>query len=207
MPKKDPHVTGAIRHDWKTIKHDYVTTPGTSLKKIGQKYGVNTNTMYERSRKEGWYKERKRYQEQVVERAIAKTANIQAKELAKEAGFLELMKGHVDRMMKDQEQFQRQLLINPVTGETEEKVTAKFDSRAMKESMQVLKMMEEMTRSLYNIQKAEALQKAQIERERLELEKERLQLEKERNALRSGNMDDDGNAYGVVIMPEVLKDE
>ena len=76
----------------------------------------------------------------------------------------------------------------------------------MKDSMQALKMIEDMTRSLHNIQKAEAIQRQQIERERLEIEKERLELERERNALRSQNMGADESQYGVVLIPEVLED-
>ena len=69
-------------------------------------------------------------------------------------------------------------------------------------------MIEEMTRSLYNIQKAEALERQNIERERLELEKERLALERERNALRNGNIGDQADIkYGVVLIPEVIDNE
>ena len=137
-----------------------------------------------------------------------------AAELSKESDFLQLMKGHMDRMLHDQDQFQRHLVETKVFDEdgnmimtTEERQFDKFDSKAMKDSMQILQMMESMTRSLYNVQKAEAIQRQQIERERLEIEKERLALEKERNALRSQNMGADESNYGVVLMPEVLEDE
>ena len=207
MPKDQKKKTGRQNYDWAKIQQDYATTPDMSLRKIAEKYGINPKTVYKKSKAEGWFATRKKCQAKVAAKGIAKTTNKLAKELSEEADFLQLMKGHMSRMLNDDMQFQRQLITNPVTGETEEQITEKFDSRAAKDSMQILQMMESMTRSLYNIQKAETIQRNQIERERLELEKERLALERERNALRNGNMDAGEDKYGVVMMPEVLSDE
>lgn len=207
MPKDQKKKTGRQNYDWAKIQQDYVTTPDMSLRKIAAKYGINPKTVYKKSKAEGWFATRKSCQAKVAAKGIAKTTNKLAKELSEEADFLQLMKGHMSKMLNDELQFQRQLIMNPITGETEERITEKFDSRAAKDSMQILQMMESMTRSLYNIQKAEAIQRHQIERERLELEKERLALERERQALRNGNMDADEERYGVVLMPEVLSDE
>ena len=212
MPKNQKK-TGRQNYDWATIKHDYVTNPDMSLRKIAAKYGIRLDTVAQKSKAEGWFATRKEHQTKVVTKAIARTGELQAKELAEETDFLKLMKGHMSRMLADQDQFQRHLVeTKDIDNEhmmvcTEEKIFNKFDSKAMKESMQVLQMMEAMTRSLYNIQKAEALERQQIERERLELEKERLALERERNALRNGNSDADEDRYGVVMMPEVLSNE
>ena len=206
MPKDQKKKTGRQNYDWAKIQHEYVTDPQMTLRKIAEKYGINYKTVAKRSKADNWFATRKKCQSRVVSKAITKTENKMVAELSDEADFLQLMKGHMSRMLNDDLQFQRQLIMNPVTGETEEKVTEKFDSRAAKDSMQILQMMESMTRSLYNIQKAEAIQRHQIELERLELEKERLALERERNALRNGNTGDESN-YGVVLMPEVLADE
>ena len=206
MPNDQKKKTGRQNYDWAKIQHDYVTDPDMSLRKIAEKYGINYKTVAKKSKADNWFATRKKCQSNVVSKAITKTENKMAAELSDEADFLQLMKGHMSRMLNDDLQFQRQLIMNPVTGETEEKVTEKFDSRAAKDSMQILQMMESMTRSLYNIQKAEAIQRHQIELERLELEKERLALERERRALRNGNTGDEDN-YGVVLMPEVLADE
>lgn len=214
MPK-DPHISGGIRHDWAAIKHEYVTDPNTSLRKIAKKYGVSLNTIAKKSKAEDWFATRKKTQTKIVTKGITKTVNKMADELSKESDFLERMKGHMDRMLQDDMQYQRHLVETKTFDEdggmtiaTEERLYNKYDSKAMKDSMQILQMMESMTRSLYNIQKAEALERQQIERERLELEKERLALERERNALRSQNMGADADMnYGVVLMPEVLTDE
>ena len=179
MPK-DPHVSGGIRHDWSAIKHEYVTNPDMTLRKVADKYGVRHHTIYTKSKAEGWFAARKEHQKKVTDKAIAKTATIQAKELADEADFLTLMKGHVSRMLSDQDQFQRHLVTNVVTGETEERICGKTDSRAMKDAMQTLELIEKMTRSLYNLQKAETIQKHQIEAERLALEREKFEWEKQK---------------------------
>jgi len=209
MPK-DPHITGGIRHDWAAIKHEYVTDPNASLRKIAKKYGVSLNTIAKKSKAEDWFATRKKTQTKIVTKGITKTVNKMADELSKESDFLERMKGHMDKMLQDEQQFQRHLVnegADTFFG-TEERIFDKYDTRAMKDSMQILQMMESMTRSLYNIQKAEALERQQIERERLELEKERLALERERNALRNGNTGSEDNMrYGVVLIPEVIDNE
>lgn len=209
MPK-DPHITGGIRHDWAAIKHEYVTDPNASLRKIAKKYGVSLNTIAKKSKAEDWFATRKKTQTKIVTKGITKTVNKMADELSKESDFLERMKGHMDKMLQDEQQFQRHLVnegADTFFG-TEERIFDKYDTRAMKDSMQILQMMESMTRSLYNIQKAEALERQQIERERLELEKERLAFERERNALRNGNTGSEDNMrYGVVLIPEVIDNE
>ena len=185
MPK-DPHITGGIRHDWAAIKHEYVTNPEMTLRKVADKYGVRHHTIYEKSKAEGWFATRKEHQKKVTDKAIAKTATIQAKELADEADFLKLMKGHMSRMLSDQEQFQRHLVMTTYVEDdgsvstTEEKRFNKFDSRAMKDAMQTLDLIEKMTRSLYNLQKAETIQKHQLDAERLQLEREKFEFEKQK---------------------------
>lgn len=180
MPK-DPHITGGIRHDWATIEHEYLTNPDATLRKLAEKYGVSKNAIYKKSKAEGWFATRKKTQAKAVAKAVAKTTNRMATELSLEADFLALMEGHVGRMLKDEKQYQRQLVTNPVTGETEERLTEKFDSRSMKDSMQILQMMEAMTRSIYNLQKAETIQKHQLEAERLQLEREKFEWEKQKS--------------------------
>lgn len=179
MPK-DPHTSGGIRHDWAVIKHYYITDPHATLRKAADKYGVSYRTIANRSKAEGWFAARKESISKVISKGISKTEDQIALELSQTSEFLALMNGHMGRMLSDSEQFQRQLITNPMTGDTEERVTQKFDSRALRDSMQTLKMIEDMTRSLYNLQKAEVIQKHQIEQERLALEREKFEWEKQK---------------------------
>lgn len=218
-----PKKSGRQNYDWKAIKHDYVTDPDATLRKIADKYGIRRNTVYKKSKADDWFATRKKVQAEIGAKAIAKTTDRMAAELSKESDYLQLMKGHMGRMLQDDMQFQRHLIETRVIDEDgsmivspEEKIFNKFDSRSMKDSMQILKMMEDMTRSLKNIQKAESIQKQQLDRERFEfekemaqerlkLERERIALERERNALRSQNMSaGDESEYGVVLLPEIL---
>jgi hypothetical protein len=203
-----------MRKDWKEIKTYYITDPAATLRSTAQKFGVCMSTLASKSKKEGWYAERKKVQNRIIAKSITKTENRLARELSKEAEFLDRMKGHVDRMLRDADQFNRHLVETRVVDEdggmtvdTEERIYEKVDSRALKDTMQVLQMMEAMTRSLYNVQKAEAIQKARNERERLDIEKERLELERERSALRSQMSGSDGDTnWGIVLIPEVKSD-
>ena len=186
MPK-DPHITGGIRHDWATIEHEYLTDPGATLRKLADKYGVSRNAIYKKSKAEGWFATRKKTQAKAVAKAVAKTTNKMAAELSDEADFLQLMKGHVSKMLNDSEQFQRHLVETKVIDDdgsmiitAEEKHFDKFDSKSMKEAMQIVQMLESMTRSLYNIQKAEQIQKHNLDADRLQLERERFEFEKEK---------------------------
>lgn len=172
--------TGRQNYDWSKIQHDYVTSPTMSLRKIAEKYHINYKTVAKKSKAEGWFATRKKCQSRMVSKAITKTTNQMANELAKESEFLEMMKGHMGRMLSDEDQFRRQFTTNMVTGESGETITNKYDARAMKDTMQSLKLIEEMTRSLYNLQKAEVIQRQQIENERLQLERERFEFEKQK---------------------------
>ena len=180
MPNDQKPKTGRQNYDWAKIQQDYVTTPDMSLRKIAEKYDINPKTVYKKSKAEGWFATRKKCQAKIAAKGIAKTTNKMASKLSQEADYLALMKGHVGRMLRDEQQFNRHLTTNLITGETSEVVYEKTDARALKDAMQVLKMMEDMTRSLYNLQKAEVLQKQQIEAARLELERERFEFEKQK---------------------------
>lgn len=180
MPKDQKRKTGRQNYDWAKIQHDYVTDPQMTLRKIAEKYGINYKTVAKKSKADNWFATRKKCQSRVVLKSISRTEDKLAKELSEEADLLALMKGHVTRALKDQDQFNRHLKIDPVTGDISEQILDKVDARAIKDSMQVLKMIEEMSRSLYNIQKAEAIQKHQLDAERLQLEKERFEFEKQK---------------------------
>lgn len=179
MPKNQKK-TGRQNYDWAKIQHEYVTDPQMTIRKIAAKHGINIQTVAKKSKAEGWFATRKEYQSKVITRAITETGKLQAKELAKEADFLKAMKGHMDRMLSDDMQFQRHIATNIVTGETTEVIYNKTDTKAMKEAMQTLKLIEEMSRSLYNIQKAQDIQKHQIDADRLKLDQEKQEWEKQK---------------------------
>ena len=217
MPK-DPHVTGGIRHDWAAIKHEYVTNPDTSLRKLAEKYGVSYRTIANKSKAEGWFATRKESISKVISKGISITETKMANNLAKELAAVDCISDKITEMLEDSRQFNKHFVeIGEGKGvyHTELWEYDKVDVKQMKDTLASLKMIEDIKRSLIGIQRIEQIEKKELERERfefdkeiqrerLELEKERIALERERNALRNGNRDNDDSTYGVVLLPEVL---
>ena len=201
MAEKPKKKSGRQNYDWNAIKHEYVTDPKSSLRKIAKDHGINYATVAKKSKADDWFATRKKHQSNVISKAISKTEEKQANELARELNFLNTMKDRMEDMLKDADQFKRHIVQEDLS--VKEIVAKKYDTRAMRDSFQMLEMMEKLTRSMYEMQKIETIQKHQLDVERLQIERERLALEKERLAFRNGNMDDDDN-YGVVLLPEIL---
>lgn len=179
MPKNQKKKTGRQNYDWAAIKHDYVTDPKQSLRRIAEKYGINYVTVAKKSKAEGWFATRKKHQSKVISRAISKTETKQANQLARELDFLDKMKDCMEDMLSDSDQFRRHLVSDDLGG-TLEILSKKYDTKAMKDSMQMLELMEKLTRSMYEMQKIEVMQKHQLDVDRLQLEKERFEFEKEK---------------------------
>lgn len=178
MPK-DPHITGGIRHDWAAIKHEYVTDPDATLRKVAAKYGVRYSTIANKSKAEGWFATRKEYQSKLVSQAISQTGISQAKELAKSLDYLHSISNQVGEMLDDKDQFKKHFLQDETLA-VKETITTKYDTKAMKDSLQMVKMIEDLSRSLLDIQRLEALQKHELDLARLQLERERFEFEKQK---------------------------
>ena len=192
MPKKPKG--GRRNKDWEKIKAEYVTDPSLSLKKIAEKYGVPLRTVAEHSKADNWFatkqEHRKKYCNDLASKLHQKKMDSFERELESVQHISDKL---FDVLSADPEQFNRHLTTNMMTGETTEAVFDKLDVKAMKDAASVLKVVEDLKRSILGIQRIEAIQKHQIERERLELEKERIALEREKHALR-----DNSNNAGVI---------
>ena len=213
MPEKKKK-NGRQNYDWDLIKMDYVSDPQSSLRKISEKYGIRYRTVEDRSKADGWFATKKKFQADVVTKATAKLSEKattkKANELANTIQAATNIAEAILRKTQDPDQFCRHIIQegNADSYGSSEYVFEKMDMRAAKDAVSALKGVEELLRGFHNIQKADALHKQQIERERLELEKERIALERERNALRGQNVGVDSNVkYGVVLIPEVLDNE
>lgn len=199
---------GRQNYDWVKVKHEYITVPESSYTILAKKYEINFSTLAIRARKEGWFDEKKKFQQRVAKKALTTASDRLARKMAKEIESASKLSSHIHKALSDNQQFQRHLVT---TGDmesgikTEEKIFQKFDTRSIRDITASLKTLEELKRSLYEIQKADALNKQRIERERLELEKARFEFEKEK-AERQGLLED-SEVYGVVVLPEVKKDD
>ena len=69
--------------DWKEIKTAYITDSSCSYRKLAQKYGVGLNTILNRSKKEGWIKQREQYQDKIVTKTIEKISEKESSRISK----------------------------------------------------------------------------------------------------------------------------
>ena len=205
MPAK-PKKSGRQNYNWNLIMNDYITDPGSSLRKISEKYGIRLTTISEKSKADNWFATKKEYQEKVRTKALSKAVTKKANELAGLVQASDYIEKTILKAFSDPEYFKKHIISQNLN---EEQATLEIlNTKAMKDMMRVIKDVEDVKRSILDIKKSDTAERLAIERERLELEKERLALERERNALRNGNIGSDNDKqYGVVLMPEVIADE
>lgn len=200
---------GGQRIDWIKMKAEYVSDPNTSLRKLSQKYGVRYTTVAQKSKADNWFATKKEKLKEIESRAVSKVVSKKADALAKEIEIADKISTRILKAMEDEEQFNRYIVNETVSDETtsmstsNEKVFNKVDMRALKDAAQTLKLVEEMKRSMLNIQRADQLNRERREERRLEMEEERLKMEQQKAIMFSADED----TCGVMILPEVLPDE
>ena len=209
MPDKPKRKLGRQNYDWEMIKLDYVTNPQSSLKQISDKYGIRYRTVCDRSKADDWLATKKKYIKNTTAKALEKASAKDANRLARLVAATDKITEQLERALADPDQFYRQFVPETMSedGTTVstyvDKVSAKVDTRAMKDMLQSVKMLEDINRSLHNIQKAEQLNKDRREDEKLKLEREKFEYEKSKQ----NNFADDEANCGIVILPEVIADE
>ncbi len=185
MPEK-PKKLGRQNYDWETIKIDYVTHPESSIKWISDKYGIRKNTVQKKCKADDWFATKKNYQKKMVSKALEKSVSKDANKLANLMTIADGLEKVLMKAIEDDQQFNRHIVPETVDDITNgvrvqsmtEKTMDKIDTKALKEAASTLKLLEDMKRSLYNIQKAEQLNRDRRENEKLKMERERLEMEK-----------------------------
>jgi uncharacterized protein YjcR len=168
------------KFDWEKIKTEYVTMD-ISLRDLAKKNGVSMNTISKYCKKEGWVKAREDYCAKVSRKAVQKSCNKRANELAGVLNSSYKIRDTIENALNDPQQFNRYLVTRGRKGgefETVEEVHEKIDTKAIREMTQALKAVEGLIRSLNNIPTEAEMQRLQLERERFELEKEKWEREK-----------------------------
>lgn len=222
MPAK-PSKNGRQNYDWGAMKAEYISDPQSSLRKIAEKYGVNRSAVGNKAKAENWFATKTEHQSRIVDETVTEVGLRHKDALKQELESVMNISDRISSVLKeDPAQFNRyvtqtekpEILTSGKVSRVgvykyvEERILQKVDTKAVKDMVQSLKMIEDMKRSMLEIQTANERQKLELERERLELEKERIALERERNALRNGNIGSDNDKhYGVVLIPEVLSNE
>lgn len=204
MPAK-PKKNGRQNYDWNLISNDYICNSDMSLRKIAEKYGIPSCTVYKKSKADNWFATKQEYQKNNRAKVRAKVSAKQVNELAGLVTASDYIEKAILKAFNDPEYFNKHLVTKDLS---EEQATLDIlNTKAMKDMMRVIKDVEDVKRSILDIKKSDVSERLAIERERLALEKERLALERERNALRSGNIGSENESqYGVVLIPEVIED-
>lgn len=178
----------AKKVDYNKIKIEYITG-NISYKDIAKKYGIAPSTLTKKARREGWYKQKVQHNQSIVTKAVRKAANQQAEIFAKELVTLGKISKVLDKALEDVEQFQRYIVQErekydepvyidgkPVVERqwVEAKTLEKIDTKALKETAETLKLVEQMKRSMEGILSIEQQKSLEMQAERLQLEKRRV---------------------------------
>ena len=83
--------------NWKAIKTEYITDESSSYRKLATKHNVSFNTLQQRAARENWVEEKKRYQDELVEKRLEKNTN-------KETSRIERIQNITDRLLDKLEQ-------------------------------------------------------------------------------------------------------
>ena len=199
-------------YNWDRIEEDYITDHQSSYVKISKKYGIAYTSIKNYAIRNDWYKKKLAFRDEVKRKALAKVAAKRSTKLAQELDAVNKVSDVVTSMLQDTLQFNRHLVTTTegVDITTTEQIFGKVDTRAMKDVLQSLKLIEDMKRSMMEEQRLSERQRHEMEKERLALERERLELERERIKLqheRQTGPDLDEGKYGVVLIPGIIGDQ
>jgi hypothetical protein len=178
--------------DWDAIKTEYITSD-ISLKGLEKKYRLSHGDTTKHSSSEGWVSLRKDYRQRTVSKAVTKSCNKRANELAGVLDAAFNIRDTIISAAKDPVQFNR-YLVQYGSGkdfDTEERVYDKLDTKAIKEMTQALKNIEDLIRSIGNNPTEAEAQRLRIEREKWEREKA------------AASKTENNDHLGVILIPEI----
>lgn len=159
--------------DWVPIRAEYIA--GTaSYRKLAEKYGVSENALAERAKKEDWPQERKQYRDKRGTDLVARYARMDTRKMEALFKASEKMADRLLDVMNDETQFLRYLVKDCDSGELREQTTGIYNTRAMKQTVGMLREMSGLLRSLNRIPTQAEAEAQWIGRRRLELEEEKL---------------------------------
>lgn len=192
------------RIDWDALQREYVTSD-ISLRDMADKHGIHRNEFAKHSKREGWVAARKAYKTKVMSKALTKTANKQAAVLARELDATEKMSDQIAKLLSDSDQFNRHI----VTVSTEsgamcsvEETFDKMDTKAMKDAIQCIQLIEKLKRSIGEIRTHQEMDNLELQAKKLALEEKKIELEERRLAIeekKSESITNPDNEVRVII--------
>mgnify|MGYP000986566155 FL=1 len=177
--------------DWIKIKAEYITTD-KGLRQLAEKYNIAMSLICRRSKQEKWVQERKKHKNRVVKDVVRKVQKSQANELAKKMKTVIGLRGVIDKALTDADQFSR-WIISEGLGEdvsaTTEKVFSKIDMKAIRDAAYALKVLQEIEDRVKGTIDAKDLKQIDIALQKLELDRERLEHEKKKSSQAAAETD------------------
>lgn len=158
--------------DWPLIANAYITT-GESLGALARRFAVSDSAVRKHSREEGWPARREAYLAEGRERALDQAAAAHADRLADLQEAARLAAAAIASALEDPKQFHRYLVTvqDKSSGRsTQEQCFRKLDTKALKEVIDAIRDLTDLTREFYNL--PTTLQ--QLNEEQLRLKNEEL---------------------------------
>lgn len=159
--------------DWVPIRAEYIAGQ-MGYRKLAEKYGVSENALYAHAKKENWSADRKKYREKRGADLVARYARMDTRRMEAIFRASEKMADRLAAMMEDETQFNRYLVREKQTGELREETLDVYNTKAMKNTVAMLREMNKQMRSLYRIPTQAEAEAQHIARRRLEIEEEKL---------------------------------
>lgn len=159
--------------DWVPIRAEYIAGQ-MGYRKLAEKYGVSENAVYAHARRENWAADRKKYREKRGADLVARYARMDARRMEAIFRASEKMAERLAAMMEDEGQFNRYLVREKQTGELREETLDVYNTKAMSQTVKMLREMNKQMRSLYRIPTQAEAEAQHLARRRLEIEEEKL---------------------------------
>lgn len=159
--------------DWVPIRAEYIAGQ-MGYRKLAEKYGVSENALYAHAKKENWSADRKKYREKRGADLVARYARMDTRRMESIFRASEKMADRLAAMMEDETQFNRYLVREKQTGELREETLDVYNTKAMSQTVKMLREMNKQMRSLYRIPTQAEAEAQHIARRRLEIEEEKL---------------------------------
>ena len=159
--------------DWVPIRAEYIAGQ-MGYRKLAEKYGVSENAVYAHARRENWAADRKKYREKRGADLVARYARMDARRMEAIFRASEKMADRLAARGEDEGQFNRYLVREKQTGELREETLDVYNTKAMSQTVKMLREMNKQMRSLYRIPTQAEAEAQHIARRRLEIEEEKL---------------------------------
>lgn len=161
--------------DWKKIETEYITTL-KSYRDLAAQFDISFRSVCVYGKDHSWTDKRKKYRENVVAKAVAKTADREAGKLAKLISAADKASEAVERALSDEKQLYRYIVTEKNAEgaeETNEYIFKKTDTKALRDIVACLKDLTTVIRNVNNLPTAAELEARSLQRERFELEKKK----------------------------------